>query len=303
MACRQIAHYQQIFETIKEATGVSEPRDVVEKFSAQDSTHGLLLTLIRESQGKIDQLNVVRATEQRRLMQARFQAKPSEETPCEARREGGGTGEKPSLPSELDQKAQSRAQTELRARQRAVRSRRITNLLVDVETAVAQLKALLSAGEAALSKRGEAEPAPSAVALDVVGELELACKQLARIGEEVRRKVSAESEGREVEALVAAASQVPVSFSARRMTRELAEVSLLADDDDLDLHNMSGPIIKMGAANYRLQVQRNLVLQPRTPTLNRNPEAQTPKMSSVLTRSCGCGVAGRCARVTACAGG
>eukprot|EP00966_Prymnesium_polylepis_P028178 651435-Prymnesium_polylepis.1 len=43
----QIGQYQRMFETIKEVAGVSLPHDVIDKFNAQENTHGLLTTLMR----------------------------------------------------------------------------------------------------------------------------------------------------------------------------------------------------------------------------------------------------------------
>ncbi|KAL1511641.1 hypothetical protein AB1Y20_004933 [Prymnesium parvum] len=228
----QIAQYQAMFEAIKEATGVSHPQEVIEKFNAQESTHALLLSLMRESQQKIDTLKATRAAEGARLMRARFGA------------EGSAALEVERAPSELEQQAAERADAETRARHRQTRARKANALLVAAESAVAQLTALLAAGEPA-----EAEGAP----VELAEALRRACERIAELGSppppEKKPPAEALQRSKTVEALLAA--QLPVSGAARRMGRELAEVSLLADD--MDLRRLPGPLIQMSSCNYRLQ--------------------------------------------------
>eukprot|EP00759_Apiculatamorpha_spiralis_P027894 PhF_6_TR30557/c0_g1_i1/m.44870 len=53
----RLAQYEGAFRSIKEATGVSDVQDVIQKFITQEETHKNLSELIQEAQVKIDHLN------------------------------------------------------------------------------------------------------------------------------------------------------------------------------------------------------------------------------------------------------
>merc|ERR1719161_2926052 len=59
----KIADYEEAFHRIKEATGVSDVNEVIQKFLTQEDTHKNLTSLTRENQSRIDQLT----EEKRRL--------------------------------------------------------------------------------------------------------------------------------------------------------------------------------------------------------------------------------------------
>merc|ERR1719420_473445 len=52
----KIADYEEAFHRIKDATGVSDVNEVIQKFLTQEDTHKNLTTLTRENQSRIDQL-------------------------------------------------------------------------------------------------------------------------------------------------------------------------------------------------------------------------------------------------------
>merc|ERR1711966_137658 len=52
----KIADYEEAFHRIKEATGVSDINEVIQKFLTQEDTHKNLTSLTRENQSRIDQL-------------------------------------------------------------------------------------------------------------------------------------------------------------------------------------------------------------------------------------------------------
>jgi len=64
----KIASYEAAFREIKEATGVADVNEVIQKFITQEETHKNLLAMTKESQAKIEQLS-----EQKREVQERVQ--------------------------------------------------------------------------------------------------------------------------------------------------------------------------------------------------------------------------------------
>merc|ERR1719359_2776252 len=52
----KIADYEEAFHRIKEATGVSDVNEVIQKFLTQEDTHKNLTSLTRENQSRIDHL-------------------------------------------------------------------------------------------------------------------------------------------------------------------------------------------------------------------------------------------------------
>jgi len=53
----KVADYQEAFRRIKDATGVSDVNEVIQKFLTQEQTHKRLADLTRDNQSKIDQLS------------------------------------------------------------------------------------------------------------------------------------------------------------------------------------------------------------------------------------------------------
>merc|ERR1719223_575361 len=53
---QKVADYGEAFHRIKEATGVSDVNEVIQKFLTQEDTHKNLTSLTRENQSRIDQL-------------------------------------------------------------------------------------------------------------------------------------------------------------------------------------------------------------------------------------------------------
>eukprot|EP00667_Euglena_gracilis_P006862 EG_transcript_6931 len=53
----KLTHYEEAFRRIKEATGVSDVQEVIQKFITQEETHKNLVEMTKEAQAKIDQLN------------------------------------------------------------------------------------------------------------------------------------------------------------------------------------------------------------------------------------------------------
>merc|ERR1719197_1119601 len=54
---QKVADYEEAFHRIKEATGVADVNEVIQKFLTQEDTHKNLTSLTRENQHKIDQLS------------------------------------------------------------------------------------------------------------------------------------------------------------------------------------------------------------------------------------------------------
>merc|ERR1711988_405766 len=53
----KVNDYEEAFHRIKEATGVADVNEVIQKFLTQEDTHKNLTSLTRENQSKIDQLS------------------------------------------------------------------------------------------------------------------------------------------------------------------------------------------------------------------------------------------------------
>jgi hypothetical protein len=68
----KIAAYEQAFQQIKEATGVSDVNEVIQRFLLQEETHQKLLSMTRESQGRIDELSKLVDEEKRAVMAAEY---------------------------------------------------------------------------------------------------------------------------------------------------------------------------------------------------------------------------------------
>ncbi len=58
---KKITTYEDAFRKIKDATGVSDVNEVIQKFLTQDETHNNLVVMTKEAQARIDALNEEKA--------------------------------------------------------------------------------------------------------------------------------------------------------------------------------------------------------------------------------------------------
>ena len=70
----KIASYEAAFREIKEATGVADVNEVIQKFITQEETHKNLLAMTKESQAKIEQLTEAKAAAQERVQRLKYSA-------------------------------------------------------------------------------------------------------------------------------------------------------------------------------------------------------------------------------------
>ena len=70
----KIASYEAAFREIKEATGVADVNEVIQKFITQEETHKSLLAMTRESQTKIEQLSESKVAAQERVQKLKYAA-------------------------------------------------------------------------------------------------------------------------------------------------------------------------------------------------------------------------------------
>ena len=70
----KIASYEAAFREIKEATGVADVNEVIQKFITQEETHKSLLAMTRESQTKIESLSEAKVAAQERVQRLKYAA-------------------------------------------------------------------------------------------------------------------------------------------------------------------------------------------------------------------------------------
>merc|ERR1712087_36919 len=70
----KIASYEAAFREIKEATGVADVNEVIQKFITQEETHKNLLAMTKESQTKIEALSEAKAQAQERVQRLKYSA-------------------------------------------------------------------------------------------------------------------------------------------------------------------------------------------------------------------------------------
>jgi len=70
----KIASYEAAFREIKEATGVADVNEVIQKFITQEETHKSLLAMTRESQTKIESLSESKVAAQERVQRLKYAA-------------------------------------------------------------------------------------------------------------------------------------------------------------------------------------------------------------------------------------
>ena len=118
---------------MKEATGVHTATAVIEKFVAQEETHSALAMLSREAHGKIQSLQKEREAARQRLVDARYAT--SDGVARVASREAATL-------TDIEAEIGEERLRKMRGRQRAQRSRRVGNLLVEARTAIEHLHAV-----------------------------------------------------------------------------------------------------------------------------------------------------------------
>lgn len=75
----KIASYEAAFREIKEATGVADVNEVIQKFITQEETHKNLLAMTKESQSKIEALTEQKAAVQERVQRLKYNSVASDE--------------------------------------------------------------------------------------------------------------------------------------------------------------------------------------------------------------------------------
>ena len=78
----KIASYEAAFREIKEATGVADVNEVIQKFITQEETHKSLLAMTRESQTKIESLSEAKVAAQERVQRLKYAAGTGDEKPA-----------------------------------------------------------------------------------------------------------------------------------------------------------------------------------------------------------------------------
>ena len=106
---------------------------VIEKFVAQEETHSALAMLSREAHGKIQSLQKEREAARQRLVDARYAT--SDGVARVASREAATL-------TDIEAEIGEERLRKMRGRQRAQRSRRVGNLLVEARTAIEHLHAV-----------------------------------------------------------------------------------------------------------------------------------------------------------------
>jgi len=69
---RKIVAYEAAFQQIKEATGVADVNEVIQRFLSQEETYQNLLAMTRESQSKIDDLRSALDAERQQVLEAQY---------------------------------------------------------------------------------------------------------------------------------------------------------------------------------------------------------------------------------------
>jgi len=69
---RKIVAYEAAFQQIKEATGVADVNEVIQRFLSQEETYQNLLAMTRESQVKIEELRGALETERQQVLEAQY---------------------------------------------------------------------------------------------------------------------------------------------------------------------------------------------------------------------------------------
>ena len=76
----KIASYEAAFREIKEATGVADVNEVIQKFITQEETHKNLLAMTKESAAKIEQLTQQKISVQERVQKLKYSVASEEPT-------------------------------------------------------------------------------------------------------------------------------------------------------------------------------------------------------------------------------
>ena len=88
----KIAAYEAAFQQIKEATGVSDVNEVIQRFLLQEETHQNLKHMTKESEARIAELAAAVEVEKQEVMRAEYTVangtlrRPARKTPTQRRR-------------------------------------------------------------------------------------------------------------------------------------------------------------------------------------------------------------------------
>ena len=85
----KIASYEAAFREIKEATGVADVNEVIQKFITQEETHKNLLAMTKESQAKIEALTEQKHAVQERVQRLKYAATSDDPSPASSSAEEG----------------------------------------------------------------------------------------------------------------------------------------------------------------------------------------------------------------------
>jgi hypothetical protein len=69
---KKITTYEEAFRKIKDATGVSDVNEVIQKFLTQDETHNNLVVMTKEAQARIDALNEEKAQAKAKVEEIKY---------------------------------------------------------------------------------------------------------------------------------------------------------------------------------------------------------------------------------------
>jgi coiled-coil domain-containing protein 151 len=69
---KKITTYEEAFRKIKDATGVSDVNEVIQKFLTQDETHNNLVVMTKEAQARIDALNEDKAQAKAKVEEIKY---------------------------------------------------------------------------------------------------------------------------------------------------------------------------------------------------------------------------------------
>ena len=89
---QKIQAYEAAFGQIKEATGVADVNEVIQKFLSQEETHQNLLQMTRDSQSSIDAHREALEQERAQVSRLQYELVSSEEEQQKRRQESGATG-------------------------------------------------------------------------------------------------------------------------------------------------------------------------------------------------------------------
>ena len=206
----RLQQYEEAFKAIKEATGVNDVQEVLQKFISQEETHRNLVQMTRESQEKIDHLQTEKAELTSKLEELRYSG-------------SGQLGSRRIVEEFEMHLSEARNQTRINGE----KYEQLAKLLINVKGGIEHLVETLS-----VFRHEEAPPAVSDETL--VSVLKHCEQKLVNLADEVVPSEAAE------DALVTAAVELPTYNRRVRLPREddeellddeAAEQQEEADDD------------------------------------------------------------------------